>query len=113
MQTALDYFGRRDRRAIVISKLVHGVGFTGLIVAGSIKVPYSRFAITCVAVTIFQSAVLALIGMLSGRAYQTFAHYLGYFNFLATAGLLLIIFVFYRSVLRKISEENLNGQIDP
>ncbi len=104
MQTALDYFGRNDRRAIVISKLVHGVGFTGLVVAGSAKVPYHRFAVTCVGVTIFQSAVLAAVGMVSGRAYQSFAHYLGYFNIIATVAFLLVIIVFYRMLLRKIGE---------
>ena len=35
-KVVIEYFGRRDRRAIVISKLVHGVGFTGLIAAGSL-----------------------------------------------------------------------------
>jgi membrane-associated protein len=104
MQTALDYFGRNDRRAIVISKLIHGVGFTGLVVAGSARVPYHRFAVTCVSVTIFQSAVLAAVGMVSGRAYQSFAHYLGYFNIVATAAFLLVIIVFYRMLLRKIGE---------
>src|SRR5882757_10809659 len=47
----VEYFGRRDRHAIVISKLVHGVGFTGLIAAGSLRVPYSRFIVTCVVVS--------------------------------------------------------------
>src|ERR1700678_4257031 len=103
VQAALDYFGRNDRRAIVISKLVHGVGFTGLLVAGSARVPYHRFAVTCVAVTISQSAALVAVGMLSGRAYQSFAHYLGYFNVVATACFLLVIIVVYRVLLRKIS----------
>ena len=109
VQAVLDHFARRSRRAIVISKLVHGIGFTGLIVAGSIKVPYRRFALTCAAVTIVQSGVLAAIGMLSGSAYQTFAHYLGYFNFVATAGFLLIAVVLYRSVVRKIVDEKISG----
>jgi membrane-associated protein len=109
VQAALDYFGRNDRRAIVTSKLVHGVGFTGLFVAGSAKVPYRRFAITCVVMTISQSAVLVAIGMLSGRAYQSFAHYLGYFNIIATAAFLLVIIVLYRMLLRTIGRENLGG----
>jgi membrane protein DedA with SNARE-associated domain len=98
----LCYFVQCARRAIIISKLIHGVGFTGLIVAGSAKVPYSRFAVTCVAVTIIQSAVLVTIGILSGRAYQSFAYYLGYFNVAVTALLLLIFFVLYRSFVKKM-----------
>ena len=104
VKKALAYFGKRDRRAIVISKLVHGVGFTGLIVAGSVKVPYRRFAITCLVVTILQSAVLTAIGMASGRAYQSFAKYLDYFNWIAAALLLLGVFFAYRSLIGKISE---------
>jgi membrane protein DedA with SNARE-associated domain len=110
VQGALDYFGRNDRRAIVISKLVHGVGFTGLLVAGSARVPYHRFAITCVAVTISQSAVLVAVGMLSGRAYLSFARYLGYFNVVAMAAFLLVIIVLYGMLLRTIGKENPGGQ---
>ncbi|HWY63482.1 MAG TPA: hypothetical protein VNW15_16405 [Rhizomicrobium sp.] len=107
VQTVLEYFGLRARRAIVISKLVHGAGFTGLVVAGSIKVPYRRFAFTCLAVTLAQSALLVAVGMLSGRAYESFADYLGYFNIVATAILLLIIFVFYRSLLKRIGPDDI------
>jgi membrane protein DedA with SNARE-associated domain len=103
VQKVLAYFGSRDRRAIVISKLVHGVGFTGLVVAGSVRVPYRRFAATCICVTVLQSAALTGIGMLSGKAYGSFAHYLDYFNGAAAVLLLLTIFVLYRSLIGKIS----------
>jgi membrane protein DedA with SNARE-associated domain len=109
VEFVLEHFDRRDRRAIIISKLIHGVGFTGLIVAGSIKVPYRRFAATCIIVTISQSAVLAAIGMFSGRAYKAFAYYLGYFDIIATVALLLIIFILYRSLLMKISRKDAKG----
>jgi membrane protein DedA with SNARE-associated domain len=109
VQFVLAHFERRDRRAIVISKLIHGVGFTGLVVAGSIKVPYRRFAATCILVTISQSAVLAAIGMFSGKAYNAFAFYLGYFDIVVTAALLLGIFVFYKSLLMKISKKDAKG----
>ena len=109
VQMVLEHFEKRDRRAIVISKLVHGIGFTGLAVAGSIKVPYRRFAVTCVIVTICQSAVLAAIGMLSGKAYKTFAYYLGYFNIVATALLLVVVFVLYKSLLKKIGDSDAKG----
>ena len=109
VQFVLEHFERRDRRAIIISKLIHGIGFTGLIVAGSIKVPYRRFAATCIIVTISQSAVLAAIGMFSGRAYKAFAYYLGYLDIIATAALLLIIFILYRSLLMKISRKDAKG----
>jgi membrane-associated protein len=106
VKKVLDYFGKRDRRAIVISKLVHGVGFTGLIVAGSIRVPFRRFILTCVIVTVSQSAVLAAIGLLSGVAYQSFAHWLGYLDFVVAAVFVLGLFFLYRTVIAKIDDQN-------
>jgi len=102
----LDYFGRRDRRAIVISKLVHGIGFTGLIAAGSVRVPYRRFILTCLVVTVSQSAVLVAVGMLSGRAYKSFAHFLGYLDIAVAVIALLVLFVLYRKLIGKIGERN-------
>jgi membrane protein DedA with SNARE-associated domain len=104
VRKVLEYFGRRDRRAIVISKLVHGVGFTGLIGAGSAGVPYRRFIVTCVIVTIAQSAVLVAIGMISGRAYQSFAHFLGYLDVVVAGVFLIAIFILYRTLIEKIGE---------
>ena len=95
---AMARFELHDRRAIVISKLVHGIGFTGLIVAGSLKIPYSRFITTAVVVTILQSAVLTALGLFSGSAYQALARYLGYFDFFAGAGLVAVLFVLYKSL---------------
>jgi membrane protein DedA with SNARE-associated domain len=102
IKKVLDHFGRRDRRAIVISKLVHGVGFTGLIVAGSVAVPYRRFILTCMAVTVTQSAVLAAIGMASGKAYQSFSHVLGYLDAVLAVFTLIGIFILYRMLIEKI-----------
>jgi membrane protein DedA with SNARE-associated domain len=106
VRKVLRYFGERDRRAIAISKLVHGIGFTGLIVAGSIRVPYHRFIATCIVVSIAQSAVLTAIGMLSGRAYQSVARWLGYFDLVVAALFLLGLFVLYRALMTKISDRN-------
>ena len=74
-----DIYLRRDLRAIVVSKLVHGVGFTGLIVAGSLRIPYLRFIAMCIVVTILQSALLAAIDAF-GRRLSVLCSYLGYFD---------------------------------
>ncbi len=104
VRIVLDYFGKRDRRAIVISKLVHGVGFTGLIAAGSIRVPFRRFILTCIVVTVCQSALLAVVGTLSGAAYQSFAQLLGYLDAVVAAIFLLGLFILYRTLIKKITE---------
>ena len=104
-QKVFAYFARQDRRAIVISKLVHGVGFTGLITAGTIRVPFRRFILTCIAVTVAQSAILTVIGMLSGQAYQSFARYLGYFDAVVAVVAVAAIFFLYRRLARVIDNE--------
>ncbi|HVO01449.1 MAG TPA: VTT domain-containing protein [Candidatus Cybelea sp.] len=102
VREVLEYFGQRDLRAIAISKLVHGVGFTGLIVAGSIRVPYRRFIITCVLVSLAQSVVLVAIGMLSGQAYQSVAHWLGNLDIVIAAVFLIGLFFLYRALIDKV-----------
>jgi membrane protein DedA with SNARE-associated domain len=87
------YFQESYGKAIVTSKLVHGVGFTGLIVAGSLKVPFWRYALVCVLVTCSQSAVLMAAGVLSGGAYLQVARYFGYGGGLASLAVLVAIAV--------------------
>jgi membrane protein DedA with SNARE-associated domain len=101
----LDYFARRDRHAIVISKLVHGVGFTGLITAGSLRVPFFRFITTCIVVSASQSVVLAAIGMLSGEAYRSFARAMGYVDIAITVLFLGFLFFLYRRITAKIGDD--------
>jgi membrane protein DedA with SNARE-associated domain len=108
----LDYLGTRDRRAIVLSKLVHGVGFTGLIAAGGARVPFRRFITTCITVTVCQSAVLVAIGMLSGRAYGLVAHFLGYFDAVVAAVFLLALFLLYRKLIGTISDRKATDESD-
>jgi membrane-associated protein len=110
VRKVLEYFKRRDRRAIVFSKLARGVGFTGLIVAGSIRVPYRRFVVTCVIVTVGQSGVLIAVGMLSGQAYQSFALYLGYFDVVAAVVLVFALFVLYKMLINKIDDGDASGK---
>lgn len=85
------YFRESYVKAIVTSKLVHGVGFTGLIVAGSMKVPFWRYARVCVVVTAAQSAVLMAAGVLSGHAYLQVAHYFGFWGGIASLAALVVI----------------------
>jgi membrane protein DedA with SNARE-associated domain len=106
VRRVLEYFGKHDRRAIVISKLVHGIGFTGLIAAGGLRIPFGRFIVTCVIVAACQSAVLAAAGMLSGRAYQSIANVLGYLDVVVAAVFLLALFFLYRALIEKITDRD-------
>lgn len=82
-----EFFDIHHGKAVSLSKLFHGVGFTGLIVAGILKLPYGRYFRTCLWITFVQSAVLLLVGILFGHAYVQIG---GYLNFYA-AGISVIV----------------------
>lgn len=84
------------RRLIVGSKLVHGIGVTGLAAAGSFRVPFITFITTCAYITGVQTCVFLGIGYLFGNAYTHIAAYIDVYA-RATIGVAIIftICVFY------------------
>jgi membrane-associated protein len=81
-----EYFHAHRRKALFFSKVLHGIGFTGLIVAGTLRIPYRKFFTVCFLTTAAQSLILLLIGILFGHAYTTIGQYLNYY----TAGSIII-----------------------
>jgi membrane-associated protein len=73
------YFHTHRKKALFLSKVLHGIGFTGLIVAGSLKIPYSKFFLTCFLTTLAQSFLFLMIGILFGHAYDQIGQYLNYY----------------------------------
>ena len=69
LENAKDYFNNYHHRALVISKLAYGVGVSGLIAAGILKISYKRFIKTCLYIAVIQSAFLISIGFIFGHAY--------------------------------------------
>ena len=94
-----NYFHKNHKKALIFSKLVHGVGSAGLLIAGGLKVPWRRFVITCGIVTIIQSVILLFLGILFGHAYDQIAAYLNYY---AAGGTLLALIVATYIILSKI-----------
>jgi membrane-associated protein len=95
------FFQQSYAKAIVTAKLVHGVGFTGLIAAGSLRVPFWRYARVCVLATCTQSAILMAAGLLSGHAYLQVARYFGWGGGLISVAVLVVIGVIvYRRLQR-------------
>lgn len=97
-----EYFDNHHNKAITASKLIHGIGVTGLITAGSLHVPYRRFITSCMMVSFPQAAVLLTIGILFGHAYNQIGHY---FDLFAEWGVVigltvLVIFLVYRMTKR-------------
>lgn len=98
------YFDLHSHRAITLSKLIHGFGFTGLMVAGSLKVPYQKYITICFLTTLIQSMALLIIGVLFGHAYVQLSKYLNYF---ASATIVIGISVIILIILFKKFKINL------
>lgn len=99
-----EYFKAHERKAIALSKLFHGIGITGLLAAGSLKVPYKRYIMICFLTTAAQSVVLITIGALFGHAYIQLNRYLNYYAAATIVVGLIIIFVIAIKKLKLFSD---------
>lgn len=90
------FFKEHGRKAVALSKITHGIGMAGLIAAGSLDIPYWRFARVCFSVTLVQAAVFLVIGLIFGHAYVQISKYLNYFagivSIIVLAAILFAIF---------------------
>src|ERR1035437_1989467 len=89
LEKAKQYFHENHKKPIFMSKLVHGIGFTGLIAAGASHVPYKRYFLTCTFISVVQSAVMLTVGILFGHAYVQIGKYLDYY----AAGVSVIVLI--------------------
>jgi membrane protein DedA with SNARE-associated domain len=88
---------------ISLSKIILGVGVTGIYMAGNARVPYYKFLRICLVTSMIQYLFYLGIGMLFGRAYIQISHYLNYFESISIiAALTIILFFFIKSMLKKI-----------
>ena len=95
LEKAKKYFDENNKKALFISKLAHGIGFTGLLAAGASHVPYRRYFITCGLISVIQSFLMLMLGILFGNAYVVIGKYLDYY----AAGVSVIVFVFLLYIL--------------
>lgn len=94
LEKVKNYFDLHGHKTITLSKLIHGIGFTGLIAAGSLKVPYRKYVATCFLITIIQSAAVLAIGVIFGHAYAQLIRYLDYFTTVTViAGIFIVFFI--------------------
>lgn len=98
------YFETHQRKAIALSKLFHGIGITGLLAAGSLKIPYKRYITICFLTTAAQSVVLFIIGILFGHTYIQLGKYFDYFSAAMTIMGLAVIFVIAIKKLKLFSD---------
>jgi len=93
LENAKNYFSNYHDRALIISKLAYGVGISGLVVAGILKISYKKFIKTCTYIALIQSAFLLFIGFLFGSAYAQIGKYLNDYAKIASA--IVLIFLGY------------------
>jgi membrane protein DedA with SNARE-associated domain len=109
MEKANSFFNENHRKAIILSKLVHGIGATGLIAAGSLKIPYWKFFKTCIFISLIQVAFFLTIGIFFGGAYVHISKYLNYYAaIISILAIILVIFIFYkRANIDKFNKEKI------
>jgi membrane protein DedA with SNARE-associated domain len=76
LEKAKVFFAEKHNKAIVMSKLFHGVGASGLVAAGVLAIPYRRYMKICFLIALAQAAAFLAIGLVFGQAYARIAHYL-------------------------------------
>jgi len=91
LEDAKKYFRENHKKALITSKLIHGLGFTGLLAAGAVRVSYRRYFLTCAAVSIIQSAILLVLGIVFAGAYLQVGKYLNYYAATVSAIFVLIV----------------------
>jgi membrane-associated protein len=94
-----EYFTTHQQKAIALSKIFHGIGITGLLAAGSLKVPYKRYITICFLTTAAQSVVLITVGVLFGHAYIQLNRYLNYY---AAATIVIGLILIFIIAIRKL-----------
>lgn len=99
IEQATRFFNTHSKKALVFSKVFHGVGVAGLLAAGMLKVRYKQYLLVCGAVSIVQSAILLLLGVFFGHLYVQISRYLDFFaasmSVLAVA--LIVVFILYKT----------------
>jgi len=112
LENAKKYFHENHNKAIAMSKLIHGIGFTGLVAAGASHVPYKKYFKTCALISIIQSFVMLMIGILFGHAYVVIGKYLNYYaagvSVVALIALLVVFIKKYKFNTRTTIPENIN-----
>lgn len=97
LEKAKIYFSENHTKTIILSKLLYGIGFTGIVVAGAAHIPFVRYIKTSMLISAVQSAVLLIIGILFGHMYVVIGKYLNYYAaFASVIALVVILFIFIR-----------------
>lgn len=93
LENAKKYFSDYHHRALIVSKLAYGVGISGLVAAGILKISYNKYIKTCTYIALIQSAFLLSMGFIFGHAYLQIEKYLN--NYTKIISIVILILVIY------------------
>jgi membrane-associated protein len=97
------YFGSNPARTISMSKVILGVGVTGLYLAGNAGIAYPKFLRICLITSALQCVLYFTIGVLFGHAYRQINEYLNYVAAIAIISALVLILLFtIRSMSKRL-----------
>ncbi len=99
LENAKTYFTNNSNKAIVASKFIHGVGVSGLMAAGLLKISYFKYARVCLITDILQFGVFLAIGFFFGHAYKQIAIYLD--NYAKIASIVALVIILLAVVIYK------------
>lgn len=105
LEVAKQYFTDHHHKALIASKLFHGIGVSGLVAAGILKIPYMRFMRTCLVISLLQSAVFLIVGIFFGHAYQQIGQY---FDTYAAIISIIILAVIALIIFLKIKKKGID-----
>jgi membrane protein DedA with SNARE-associated domain len=89
LESAKQHFINHHHKAIIASKLFQGIGVSGIVAAGILKIPYVRFIKTCLVISFVQSAIFLVIGIFFGKAYEQIGLYFN--NYVAITSLIILV----------------------
>jgi len=108
IEKAKVYFEKNHQKAIAGSKIMWGIGTTGLLAAGALHVPYKRYFKTCALYSLVQSFIMIFLGMFFGQAYEIIGKYFDYYAaIISILVLVVLLFFVFMNKYRKNAEENL------
>lgn len=96
-ERASKHFNDHGYKTLIAAKLLQGAGPVGLIAAGSSGMPYGRYMRMCVSVSLVQSAIFLIVGILFGHAYAELSKTLNTIEaatVILSLGILLIFIIF-------------------
>lgn len=99
LEQAKKIFTEKHTKAVVMSKVFHGVGSAGLVAAGFLAMPFRRYIKVCMLIALLQSAVFLFIGIVFGHAYLRIAEYMDLYA--STVGIIVVV-LFILTAMYKI-----------